>query len=159
MVATTPTWLVLIAALGGGIVGSLISGALLILNNHIQAKRDNSRRRDDFERQTRVESLDRVKVAIDQGINLSTFFMIPNRDDDDGPGLIRSYGEAINGARIASLAIGFTSLSDTIQEVASLMSDISKAIENDEPTRPLILKVIAILGSLEKQYIEVKSQF
>jgi len=103
MVGTTPTWLVLIAALGGGIVGSLISGALLILNNHLQTRRDNDRQKREFQRHIRVESLDRIKTAIDEGLNLSRRLSLissgyPSSNEDLES--VRYYGIAIDRARI-----------------------------------------------------------
>jgi len=156
MVTTLPTWLVLLAALGGGVIGALISGILLILNSHLQAKSANELHQRDFERLTRAESLNRVKVAIDQGYHLFNSIrldpamldeVLEHKKDE-----ILHYGLAITGARIAAGAIGAKSLLDTIDELTIAMNELAQDIDNT-----LLSKTVEpILIALEKQYIELK---
>ena len=149
---TTPTWLILIAALGGGVIGALISGALLILNNHLQSKRDTDRQQRDFERLTRMESLDRVKTAIEEGLNISNNLRYRTGISVD---TILDYAIAVDGARVAAEAIEAQTLIITITALTGVMAELADAIKNKTPDSALA-KVRPILVDMEKQYIELK---
>jgi len=156
---TTPTWLVLAAALGGGIVGALISGALLILNNLLQAKRDNDLRKNEFEKQVRIEVLDRIKTAIDEGLSLShrvSMISSGHPSSEEDIAAVTHYGVAIDGARIAATAFGSEPLLDNINKLTMIIADITGTIIDNSDAGEHSRKILPIIFEIEKQYIELK---
>jgi len=101
-----PWWTILIATLSGGI----LSGVLLFVNQHFQAKRDDRRQQRAFERAVRSESLERIKHAVNMGVRMNT--LLDALDSEQGRitesaiSLIPEFNLALNGALLsATLAL------------------------------------------------------
>jgi len=159
MVTTTPIWLVLIAALGGGIFGALISGILLILNNHLQAKRDNDRQQRDYQMATRIEILSRVKHAVDLGAAVT--FELDRISEgaeitDYCLTVIREFGRALNGALVSAIAIGEHQLRSELLELSSSMEQIVLTIKDGTFKNVLLGEVIDKLAAIESRYVTLR---
>ncbi len=81
--------LILIAALGGAFIGAIVSGGLLILSHHLQAKRDDRRQQRAFERAARSESLEPIKRVVRVAELVSSHLLMPPKEgrwtDSAGP--------------------------------------------------------------------------
>jgi len=159
MVATTPTWLVLIAALGGGIFGALISGVLLILNNHLQAKRDKNNQIRDYQMAARSEILSPVKHAIDLGAAVT--FELDRLSEgaeltDSCLTMIREFGRILNSALVSATAIGEQQLRNDLVAISSSIEQIILAMKDGTFKRVSLEEVIDSLAEIQALYINLK---
>ena len=153
---------VLIAALGGAFIGAMVSGGLLILSHHLQAKRDDQRQQRALERAARVESLDWVKRAIDVGSTASVFFGRAS----DGGGIdatdeewaeMRGYEVTLNRALVSAIAIGAAGLQHELVALSANHSKIVDEIRTGRLDMTRLDETIENLARLESLYIELKS--
>ena len=150
--------LILIAALGGAVV----SGGLLILSHHLQAKRDDRRQQRDFERGIRGESLGRVKHAVDLGPAVTAYLhRISSGGEitDTGLSTIHGFSAALDGALVSAIAIGEEQLKDDIVRLSGLMQQIASAVSSGTLQVTLLGDAIDSLAHIEARHIEIKIRF
>jgi len=149
---TTPIWPILVAALGGATLGSLLSGILLILNNHLQSKRDDNREQRLFTRQTRIEPLNHIKEAIDEGAKSATNYTVRVRAGlDTDLETMQPYIATVARAQIAATALASPTLTSSLGELTNLMPEFI----DGSITLP---QLMTSLANIEHQYIELKLQ-
>lgn len=151
--------LVLIAALGGAFVGAIVSGGLLILSHHLQAKRDDRRQQRAFERDVRSEPLERIRHAVEIGLRMVTLLATSNREGritEPAMGMFPEFNLAFNGALLTTRAMGAQQLREELLALEPLMQDFERAISEGTFDGDLLSKVGDLLVRIESQYIELK---
>jgi len=104
-----------------------------------------------------VENLDRIKTAIDEGLNLSSRLSLISSGypaSEEALESVRQYRIALNGARITAVAFGSQSLVTTIQELSEAMSVNAQAASKKETEEEI--DILPILTKIEREYMELK---
>ena len=141
--------LILIAALGGAFIGAIVSGGLLILSHHLQAKRVDQRQQRAFERAARSESLERIKNAVDMGLKMVTLF---SQNRGSAIVLMPEFNLALNGAIVSARVAEADYLEDELRVLLSLMRDFA----GSKDVNSAMVEVEARLASIDNHYIELR---
>ena len=138
------------------LIGTLLGGVLVMINQHFQAKRDDRRQQRTFERAVRSEPLERIKHAVDIGLRMVTLL---NEEADSGRmaesaiSLVPEASLAFNGAYISATT---QELRDELSEFRHLMDSFVRAIEVGTFDQTLFNKSADLLTRIETQYLELK---
>jgi len=146
---------ILLAALGG----AAVTGLLLILSQYFQTQREEHRQQRDFARAVRGESLDRIKLAIDTGVTITTQL----EEWSEGRAvqstitqIIYEYNVALNGALVSATTLEAEQLKRELINLSTLTDHIADTIQNDTFTSTLLGEAINQLALIENQYTELK---
>jgi len=139
------------------LIGTLLGGVLVMINQHFQSKRDDRRQQRAFERAARSEPLERIKRVVEIGLSFtSQFAEIHEGRRPDSDLDLSEYRAAMHGAILTAYARGARTLQDELVELSSIIARIGEAIGGETFDATLLGEAIDQLALIENQYIELK---
>lgn len=139
------------------LIGTLLGGVLVMINQHFQAKRDDRRQQRAFERAVRSEPLERIKQVVDIGLSFTTQLAeIHDGRRPDSDLDLSGYRAVLHGAVLTAYARGAQTLQDKLVELSSIISRIGEAIGGETLDASVLADAINQLALIENHYIELK---